>query len=233
MLMAVLDADPRTIVYGEESILTSQTDKLRLLPTSTLNERIRRLRTPLVVVKPLVESQNAPSLLNDIVNAKAVWLYRRFDSVAVSNLRKFGGRNGFSDLELLLSNDPTNWRGEVVPDETRERLNAFLSKPVSELDAAALFWWARNMLFFQLGLDHRDDVNPIAYERLVARPRETLASIYRFMDASEPRADVTKQVHADAGTRGVKVAISSDIARLCQDLYEDLLAASEVRRNTW
>jgi hypothetical protein len=221
MMLDLLAHDRRTETFPEESALSTPRD-LRLKPLDVVNRRIHESRSELVVLKPLVESQRAPELLSDLRSAKAVWMYRKYDSVAASDLRYFGLENGVRNLRLLLSNEPLNWRGEFVPNETREILETFYSPSMSPDDAAALFWWARNSLYFQLGLDERDEVIICAYEGLVTDPRQTIASIYDFVDMSQPMVDVAAQVHGESLDRGADTRLSPAVRGLCEALYARL-----------
>jgi Sulfotransferase domain len=218
----LFDRDLRAVSFPEESVLTSPTEQLRLIPSQSINEHVDRLRVPLTVLKPLVESQNAPRLLTELRNAKAIWMYRRYDSVAVSNLRHFGMHNGVRNLRLLLTNDPPNWRGELVPNETRGLIERFFSSSMPPYDAAALFWWARNMLFFQLGLNVRDDVLLCPYEVLVSDPAETMRGIYDFTGLSFPKRDTGGAIYSEALKRGEGATLTPEVECACSVLYDRL-----------
>jgi hypothetical protein len=222
LMLDVLDRDRRTVTYPEESVLTSNADKLRLLPLSLVNDYIARLHVPLVVLKPLVESQRAPELLTNLRRARALWMYRRYNSVAVSNLKHFGQDNGARDLHLLLTNTPPNWRGEVVPAGTREVIESLSSLDMRTHDAAALFWWARNMLFFELGLHNRDDVLLVSYEDLITNPSTVMRGVYDFMDFSFPQWNITQEIKPNALKRGQDAALSREVEQLCEALYDRL-----------
>ena len=86
-------------------------------------------------------------------------------------------------------------------------------------DAAALFWWARNMLLFQLDLAGRESVYLCSYERLVNDPHECLGEIYRFLNLPLPRGDLTRGVRAQPGRRGARTELSPPVDDLCERLY--------------
>jgi hypothetical protein len=214
------------MTFGEHSTLTSPTEALRLRPLAEVNDHIASLRARFVVLKPLVESQNAPLLLDHLRNAVAIWMYRRFDNVAASDLRYFGMDNGLRNLHLLLSNTPPNWRGECVPVETRTLLNSLYTHDISSYDAAALFWWARNALYFQLQLDRRPDVFLCSYETLVKNSDSMMRSLYRFLGIEFPGRRTTKHVHTKALNHQKLEAISPEVRSACQDLYDKLQRSS-------
>jgi hypothetical protein len=198
---------------------------MRLNALDEVDRYISDLRASLVVLKPLVESQRAPELLADLSRARAVWMYRHYRDVATSSVRTFGGDNAIQDLELLLTNEPPNWRGEVVPDETRNTVEELFAREMNPLDAAALFWWARNMLFLQLGLSEREDVRLLSYETLVKRTVNAMRGIYDFLGFPFVEERFGRSVHERALDRGREVSLSPRVERLCLGLYERLDAS--------
>ena len=98
----IFDADLNAKVYREVSKLSSfapiEDGMRRLKPLALVEYALRRDRAPIVVLKPLVESQQADHILRHFLRAKALWMYRHFLDVASSNLSHFGMRN----LTLLL-----------------------------------------------------------------------------------------------------------------------------------
>jgi hypothetical protein len=89
-------------------------------------------------------------------------------------------------------------------------------------DAAALFWWARTSLFFDLRLQERPDVRLCSYERLVAAPEPTARELYDFIGLKYPDRDITKGVHRQSASRGDEVTLSPDVRQLCEELWQRL-----------
>jgi Sulfotransferase domain len=227
LMLELFNDDRRTVTFPERSALSAPAeDRLRLQPLPEVRRRLERIHVPLLVLKPLVESQNVPSLLEGLDNSYAIWMYRRPESVAASDLSYFGIRNGERNLRLLLSNEPPNWRGEVVPATARAVLSAHYRPGMDPYDAAALFWWARTSLFFDLRLDERSDVFLCSYERLVADPETSMRSLYDFVGVAYPERDITRRVHNQATGRGSDVTLSPEVRRLCSELWGNLERAS-------
>jgi hypothetical protein len=219
--------DWRSVTFPEQSRLSSQAEeRLRLKPLPEVRDQLARIRAGLLVLKPLVESQHVPALLEGLDDSFAIWMYRRPESVAASDLAYFGIETGERNLRLLLSNEPPNWRGEVVPEETRSVLSRFYRPGMNPYDAAALFWWARTSLFFQLGLDGRSDVRLCSYERLVADPEPTMRSLYQYIGVPYPDQSITGLVHRKAISRGEDVDLDPEVRLLCARLWQRLEAVS-------
>lgn len=223
LMLELFTADLRTVTFPEQSALSSSAEgRLRLKPLPEVKHRLEAIRAPLVVLKPLVESQHVPTLLDGLDNAYAIWMYRRPESVAASDLSYFGRENGERNLRLLLSNDPPNWRGEVAPEATRTVVSALYRPGMEPNDAAALFWWARTSLFFDLGLDDRPDVRLCSYEGLVADPEPTMRTLYDFVAVTYPERDITERVHRRSASRGDDFPLNPEVRRLCDELWERL-----------
>jgi hypothetical protein len=223
LMLEIFNADRRSVTFPERSALSSSAeDRLRLKPLPEVKRTLDRTRAALLVLKPLVESQNVPALVEGLDNCHAIWMYRRPESVAASDLSYFGMANGERNLRLLLTNEPPNWRGELVPETTRSVLARYYRAGMDPYDAAALFWWARTSLFFDLGLDERREVRLCSYERLVDSPEPTVRALYDFIGLSYPDRDVTQGVRRQSAGRGDDTRLSPEVRRLCEELWERL-----------
>lgn len=230
-MLELFGADWRSVTFPERSVLSSPAEaRLRLKPLPVVKRSLERVGASLLVLKPLVESQHVRTLLDGLDNSHAIWMYRRPESVARSDLAYFGAENGERNLRLLLSNEPPNWRGEVVPETTRSVLYRHYRPEMNPYDAAALFWWARTSLFFDLRLDERSDVCLCSYEGLVADPEPSMRSLYDFIGVSYPERDITRGVHRRSADRENDLTLSPEVRRLCDGLWERLESASSRRR---
>jgi hypothetical protein len=101
---------------------------------------------------------------------------------------------------------------------------------MSPYDAAAMFWWARNRLFFDLGLDKRPDVLLCEYEALVAAPRQVMRSIYESCGLDPPARDTTRRIHSKARDRGSSSVIGAEVKALCEELHARLVDCAHANR---
>lgn len=227
MMLELFTDDRRSVTFGEESSLSLPAEgRLRLKPLPEVKRALERIRAPLVALKPLVESQRTPALLEALDNSFAIWMYRRAESVAASDLGHFGAESGERNLRLLLSDEPPDWRSEFVPESTRSVVTRFYRPGMDPYDAAALFWWARTSLYFDLGLEGRTDVRLCSYERLVADPEPMMRSLYEFVGVEYPDRRITAQVHGRARSRGDRDLLGPDVQELCDELLDRLDSVS-------
>ena len=218
LMLDLLERDPDAKIYPEHSAISARDPHgLRLAPIPVVAARLGRSRYPLVVLKPLVESQQAPALLEGLPRARGLWMFRHYADVARSNLERFGERNGIRNLRSV-AHAADDWRGEGVSDEVAGVVRERFSESMNPWDAAALFWWARNALFFEQALDARPDVRTCRYEELVADPLRVLRCVYAFTGCDFPRFASLPGVSSTSVGRGREVPLSADVAALCDAL---------------
>lgn len=229
-LVRVFERDFRTRVFQEHSRLSDQdADRnIRLNPLPDVERALRPVRAPIVVLKPLVETQKTPLLLDRFEPSLAIWCYRHYLEVAQSNIRQFGDRGGKNNLRPIVRRDRTNWRAELVPDDVQETVDRLFSEEMPQLDAAALFWWVRNRLLFDLGLDEDPRVQMLSFDRFVTDPRQAMVDIYERLGVAYPRNEVTAAVDAGVARPNPEKAFAEEIYQLCESLWEGLKAAERL-----
>lgn len=224
-LMAdILEKDLNTKIYREFSILSSHDKrKIRLNNLSAVNTEICKNKVPFIVLKPLVETQNTIQLLKFFEGSKALWMVRHYQDVASSDLKHFGSKNGINNLRPIVNKEENNWRSENVSEATRDVVLRFFSEDMSPYDAAALFWYVRNILFFDLKLYDLPSIIMCRYEDLVTSPLIIMREIYAFVDVDFPGDKIVANVHADSINKGKEIKILPDVEKLCLELLERLV----------
>lgn len=216
-------------VFGEFSELSSMDKyRMRLNPASEINKSLSKSAARLIVMKPLVESQNAISLLREIPSSTVIWLYRDYLDVASSNVRKFGIEAGglnhvraFADKEFA-NEDFAVWKSENASPNTMDIMCSNYRKNISPHEAAALFWYARNILFYEQHLEQLDNVVLLKYEAFVKHPFLTIAYILNQVSISEIRSKTLSNIDNKPVGKGRGVPISSDISHICGTLGDRL-----------
>jgi len=140
-----------TYVFREKSKLTTDdpVEGLRLNDLPKAQATISRVRQELATAKILVESQRMEELLGEFPNAKALWMFRDYRSAAASSVKNFGKSVGYDDLRPIAEGDPTNWRSEGASPAVRETVARLFADKLDPIEAAAMFWWARNQLILE------------------------------------------------------------------------------------
>ena len=220
MLNELFDRDFAIRTYGEFSNLSStHRPRLRLNPYPMVEEQISRNHAKTIVLKPLVESQNIDKLFDYFPNSRAIWAYRHYKDVASSNLKIFGPDNGINDLRPIFLDEEDNWRAERSSPSTKEIVKKFFSEDMPKHDAAALFWYVRNVLYFERNLDSNPRVYLCNYKELASNSSEVFKEIYRFIGMPYPNKELTSDVRSSSIGKGSNIELSSDVEALCESLW--------------
>ncbi|MFS4448780.1 sulfotransferase family protein [Maribacter sp. 2307UL18-2] len=223
MLSKIFEADYNTKVYPEVSQLsTRDPNGRRLDPMPMIEKEIMKNNIRTIVAKPLVDSQNIVNLLNHFENSKAIWMFRHYKDVASSDLKKFGPENGIDNLRKLLHEKNDIWRSEGISEDTLNLIKKLFKDDMSPYDAGALFWYSRNVLFFELDLANNERVIMCKYEDLVSAPQRTISDIYKFLAIDFPKKKIASDVHQGSVRKGKSLDLSPEIEELCENLLNRL-----------
>ena len=229
VVQRVFERDMNAKIYGERSKLSS-IEGIRLNPLHTVIRAIQEDKAQFIVLKPLVKSQNVLSLLDAFPDSKALWLFRDYKDVANSNLKTFGTNNGINDIRPIVEQQPDNWRSEHVSEHVRSAILPHFSEDMNPHDAAVLFWYSRNSLFFDLGLEANPKVIMCKYEHLIAEPGMVFHNIYQKLGQTFPGEKITEEINSGAFRKGKAIEISPAINVLAQELLNRL---DEVYFSRW
>jgi hypothetical protein len=227
MLLDVLDKSPDTWVEDEAWHSAAFLD-YRLRPPDVVNELLDRSNAKAMVFKPLCDSQCVDELLRQYPGARALWLYRDYRDVAGSSSRRWGGQ--LKDAIGKIVNADTaslGWRSERLDRETLELVRGAWSPDITDFEGAVLFWYLRNRLYFDLGLQGRADVMVACYEDIVTRPDEAFPPLFDFIGC-EYRPEMAHDVFTDTVGQSSRVTVRPAIQVLCDSLLSELKHASSV-----
>jgi hypothetical protein len=223
MMLRLFDADFNCRGFNDSSELSSADTKgrVRWNPLPDVAAVINRVPAPLVVAKALVETQNVRKLLDYFPSSKALFIYRRrYADVARSDMLKFGARNGIYNLRPIATRDPRNWRSEGASRSVQELVARLWSEEMNANDAAVLFWYARNQLFFDLDLANHPAVMLCQYEYLTQHPDAFMRRIYDFVGVDAP--DVLKTAEVRPPGEEKVLELSREVRLLCEQLQARL-----------
>ena len=226
VMSRVFFRDLDVVVFREKSVLTGGAEGLRYLPFDELNAYLAKQRAPFIVFKMLVESQRARDFLDTVDGARVVWLFRNYRDIVNSNLTKFGIRNGIDDLRPIVNEEEGNWRSEACSDATRNTIRKYFSESMNPRDAAALFWYARNRLYFEQELFRDNRVMLMEYENFVRNPASTMRQMYELCDRPYPGDYLVAEVATGSISKGRNIDLSPEVDELCNDMLTRLQEAA-------
>lgn len=232
MLVRGLEASPEFEVRNESDRRAFR--RFRLRPDHEVAALVLASRHRFVLLKPLCDSHRVRELLDGLAvptPGRAIWAYRDVDGRARSALAKFGDTNLRVLREIAMGGGRRRWQAQGLSEASLELLASFDYERVSPADAAALFWYVRNQLYFEQGLDRREDVTLCCYDRMVAAPERTMGTLCAFLGVAW-RPELVAHVAARSGSRRPPLDLDPRIRARCDELRArlDESAAVHARR---
>jgi hypothetical protein len=111
--------------------------------------------------------------------------------------------------------------------ENRALVESFDYSTMTPESAAALFWYVRNSLYFERGLDRRDDVRLACYDQFLADPDRNMRALCAFLDFPFD-ASLAAHIERREAPERRPLDIDSEIRRHCDDLSARLEQALDV-----
>ncbi|MCZ7373754.1 hypothetical protein [Micromonospora sp. WMMC250] len=236
MLVRGLDAAPEVEVRNEND--STLFHRFQLRPDPVLTATIQRSRHAYVLVKPLCESHRVDELLAlpGSTPGRALWVYRDVDDRARSEVAKFGDANLRALHAIADGSIGRRWQGQRLDADAVELIRAHDPQRLDPHSGAALFWYVRNSLVFQLGLDQRADVLLCRYDTVVAEPEAQLRRLCAFLDFPyRPglHAHIAPRRFHGAAASHQPLPIDRRVRALCDELTDRLdRCAADARSET-
>lgn len=220
-LLRYFDSHIASRVFGEVSPF-SIPGKVRLRPADELRDVLNSIEAAFLVAESKAEVQNAAELLRSFPRANVVWIYRNYKDIAVAAAAKFNCQ--IRNIRKVLQGNPDDWRAEGVPTHLRDEIENVVSGGLSSVDAAALFWYVRNSLFFEQALAEEDRALLCRFEDVTIEPALILTKIYSRLGVEFKKRDIRCKPHSEWIGVGRNVKLSREIDELCSELAERLNA---------
>lgn len=221
MLLRGLDVAPECEVRGENDREVFRRFQIR--SDDVLVSVLNRSRAAFVLVKPLCESHRVTELLDlpGVRPARAVWTYRRADDRARSEVAKFGDANLRALRRIVRGEAEGDWQSGGLGPEAIELIRSFRPESMSAPEGAALFWYVRNRLYFDLELQRRGDVLLSSYDALVRDPEVCMRQLCSFL-GFVPRPELWAHIESRRFHDGRPLDLPPGLRRLCRELEERL-----------
>lgn len=220
MVMDLFDKSWDTEVYREGD--SRVFDDFLMKDVETVRRYVCRSPAKCVVIKALEEGHKLRELMATFQPAQCVWMFRHYDDMVNSNVKKWpNGRNQIDDI--VKDPDSGGWRGAGMTDETLEIVRRHYRPDMNNASAIGLFWYYRNRLLFDQGLDRDEACAVISYESLVRDPRRYALFLADWCGI-EARPAMHDFIFASSIKRDDTPPIEAPIRALCDEMYDQLLA---------
>ncbi len=181
MLTRGLDGAPEVEVRNENDRTLFR--RFRLREDDVLVRTVRRSRHRVVLVKPLCDSHQVDRLLDlpDLPGGRALWAFREPHARARSEVARFGPAN-LRALQAIAAGDTAGrWQAARLDDDAVEEVRRLRPERLTPYEGALAFWAVRNALWFDLGLDAREDCLLVDYDAVVADPAPAAERLCAFV----------------------------------------------------
>ena len=225
MIVRGLERAPELEVYNENN--RAAFSRFRLRPDPVIRRLVDKSRHPYVLLKPLCDSHRTAELLDALGirrPGKGLWVYRSVDGRTRSALAKFGDANLGALREIAAGGARHRWEAQMLSPDSLDLVASFDWTRTNAPSAAALFWFVRNRLYFELGLDRRPDVLLVSYDAALRDPESEVRRICAFLEfpyRPELAAHIAPRPPATAGP----LSIDPRVRARCEELAEQLDAA--------
>jgi hypothetical protein len=226
LLAHSLDELPEFRVYNEGNSRAFDNYRIRALPA--IQRLAEQADAKYVLFKPLCDSHRTPELLAHFgARARAIWAYRNVDGRVRSAVAKFGDSN-LAVLRAFAAGAPqkpwNTWQVEGLSAASADFIRSLDLDRLTAESGAALFWYVRNALYFELGLHQRPDTILFNYDEFLADPRRVALAACSFLEIPY-RAAMIAGIDPRRPAQRPPLPIDPRIRERCSALKERLDAA--------
>jgi hypothetical protein len=224
MLVRGLERSPLFEVHNEND--REAFVRFRLKKPGVIRGIVERSKHAFVLFKPLCDSHRAPALLDALETpsrGRAIWAYRGYQGRVRSSVAKFGDSNRRALRRIADGTGSHLWQAGGLGEAHLELIRRFDYDRMTAESAAALFWFVRNSLYFDLDLHTRPDVALASYEATIKDPEAAMRALCSFLGFPY-RAELISGIEPrHRGSGGVE--IDPDVQERCEELQGALDAA--------
>jgi hypothetical protein len=229
MLVRGLERSPEFEVRNEND--GEAFERFLLRPDPVVRGIVERSGQRYVLFKPLCDSHRIGSILDELGTpspGRAIWAYRDVRGRVRSAVQKFGSANLDALRRIAAGEGETMWQAGGLGPDRLELIRSFDYEGMTPESAAALFWYVRNALYFDLGLDTRPDVVLASYRATVTGPERAMRGLCAALDFGYQPALIA---HIDARSSRPAPPLELDprITELCDGMEARLDATYEDR----
>jgi hypothetical protein len=230
MLANLLGHTKSISIYKEKNKKAMRNFRIR--DDNSIKRLIDEERNDFIVIKPINDSQHADHLLSLYPNAKAIWLYRDYNAVSNSAVKKW--QDAQKNIVLWLAE---NYGKEEFPNndltkdcsvylerielDTIATIRKVANVNMTQEEGAALLWYIRNKIFFDLALQNDKRVYIIKYENLVTDSEKNMRKLCEHIGCKFSKKTIEK-IKTSSVKNEYPFELGSSIEQICKKLLNDL-----------
>lgn len=218
MLLDVLERSPDTLIYNESNRHAFKNYRIR--DHKRRYSLIRKSKQPVVIFKPLNDTQNIDKLITEHSNCRVLWVYRNYEDVVNSATRRWK-HFAIDSYRVAVRDD--KWDTMFVArigKENRRKIKKYLKKDLDSSSAWALTWYLRNNFFFKYGMNTiPEKVLLVKYETLVKNPQAQFKIIFDFLGLKF-KSSYIERVFDSSVDKGSFEKNNSEIRLQCEQIMK-------------
>ena len=206
-------------IYNEDN--SSAFAKWRLKGMDTIQELVSNSKAKVALFKPILDTHLAQQLLDRFPNGQLIFIFRNFEDVVSSSIKKFGRDSWKRRVENWTQDDFHEFDRAPIPETTKELIRSNWSSSLNTESVICLYWLMYNRLYFDLGLSSEPRVRLLQYENTVSEPQRTFGSLCDFLRIRYLPAMSEGLFRTSVGKNG-SLEINSKIRSECENLWYEL-----------
>lgn len=230
VMIDILERSLETDVFRESDPRAFR--NYELISLDRVRELVNTSKSKFIIFKSLCEIQDLRKMLDAFPQARAIWMLRRMQDMVNSHLHTFfvsSSKRICNQRMLNILEDPNSegWRGRGLAEETRTMLATAIHPDISHESAVALFWFMRNRIYFDHGLEQDHRVRVVPYESLAGAPQQVGLKLLDWLGLKRDTAILSK-VHARSIGKHPPPPLEDRVVALCRSLEADFLAKAQI-----
>ena len=221
MLVMAFKECPEAEVHNE-AMDTRAFSQFALRNDAVIRSIVESSRHRIVVFKSLLDAHRIVPLMTELGTpgkGRSIWIYRSMEGRVRSTLARWPDNNRRVLEEIAAGQD--RWEARGLTPELLALVRGLDFERLSRESATALVWYLRNSLYFNLGLDRREDVALVSYERVLGEPRRLIQHLCDFVGV-EFNSRMIDSISPRPPAMHERLQIDKQIELLCAGLYERL-----------
>ena len=230
MLINLINQAPKVSLYREGN--PKVMENYRIKDSDTIKRIINKDKNKFLIFKPVNDLQQADHLLSIFPNTKAIWIYRNYNAVINSAVTKWQDAQkrivlwikdnyGKENIEFSSNNEDSQYATyiENIKPDTVNTIKELANGEMTNEDGAALLWYIRNKIYFELNLQSDERVRLINYENLVTNPDEKLKDVFDFIGCGFS-SEYTNKVRTSSVNKQYSFKLNPKIDQICSDMLK-------------
>jgi len=221
MLLGAFAKAPETEIHNE-SMNSRAFSVWTLRGDDVVRSLIESSRHRCIIFKPLVDIYRVVHLMEGLgvpSSGRAIWIYRDFADRVRSVYGNWPDSPG--EYGLRIATGYRNWETAGLTEETLSIIDRLDAETMTPASGAALFWYLRNSLFFDLQLAPRPDVALISYDTFIVDPAPLMAQLCDFAGVRF-RSEMVSGIARRPPPVSIEIEIDPVIADACDVLRRRL-----------